>query len=120
MFLVKNNTFRNMYTMIYSLMFYYFGNTEYFILLLPMIMITYCFGLLMNKPNNRAYYIIYLMIVVFTLSFFKYGNYSIDGMLSFLRDYKIERILIPLVVSFYNFTSISYVNSVEITRLRLK
>lgn len=110
MFLVKNNTFRNMYTMVYSLMFYYFGNIDYFILLLLMIMITYCFGLLMNKPNNRVYYIIYLVIVVFTLSFFKYGNYFINGMLSFLRDYKIEKIIMPLGVSFYTFTSISYVS----------
>lgn len=120
MFLVKNNTFRNMYTMVYSLMFYYFGDIDYFILLLLMIMITYCFGLLMNKPNNRVYYIIYLVIVVFTLSFFKYGNYFINGMLSFLRDYKIEKIIMPLGVSFYTFTSISYVNGVEKYRTETK
>lgn len=110
MFLVKNNTFRNIYTLVYSLMFYYFCNTEYFVLLLIMIMITYCFGLLMNKPNNILYYFIYLIIVVLTLSFFKYGNYFIDGMLSFLKDYKIEKIIMPLGISFYTFTSISYVS----------
>lgn len=110
MYVVRNNSFRNTLTLLYSLVFYFFGSIEFFPLLLLIIIITYSFGLLMNSNHKKAFYFLYLFIVISVLSFFKYGNYLIDSYLSFLRDFQIEKLIMPLGISFYTFTSISYVS----------
>ena len=110
MFLVKNNVFRNIFTLIYSLLFYYFGDFKYFLLLIFIILFTYIYGIFIKKYNNKLNYAVYLILMIGFLSFFKYGNYFINDILSFLKDFNIEKLIMPLGVSFYTFTSISYVS----------
>ena len=110
MYIIKNNNHRNMIVLLFSLIFYFYNDSEHFLLLLGMIVLTYYFGKLVNQHNGKVYYFIYLVLVVSLLSIFKYGNYFVDTLDNLLLHFNIRKLIMPLGISFYTFTSISYVS----------
>lgn len=94
LFLIKNNKYRSIIILVFSLTFYLLNSKAYILLLFGEIFITYLFGKRVAK--NRTTYFSYLVIVIGILCFFKYKN----------------GIIFPLGLSFYTFTSISYVSDV--------
>lgn len=100
MLLIKNNRARNIMLIIFSLLFYLINDSKYFILLLTIIILCYIFGRIVN--GRKYLYVLYLVIVIALLSFFKFGSYVFNSI-------KEMNILMPLGISYFLFESISYV-----------
>ena len=106
MYFVKNNTFRNIVIGFFSIVLYLLSDFKYFLLLILVILFTYFIGLKVKK--NKSTYVAYLIVIVFLLCIFKYGNYFTDA----LKTLNIEKIIMPVGISFYIFTSIAYIGDV--------
>lgn len=107
MFFIHDNKTRNFLILISSLLFYALGNIKNIGLIITVSILSYIVG--KNVKNNKNLLIGYLIVILSFLSFFKYGNYFIDSINSFIKYKTIETIIMPLGISFYVFTSISYV-----------
>ena len=106
MYFIKNNLARNIIITIFSLLLYALSDLKYLLLILLISLLTYFVGLKVNK-NKKLYYL-YLIIVILILSIFKYGNYFVSA----LQTLNIEKIIMPVGISFYIFTSIAYVSDI--------
>lgn len=98
MFVIKNNKHRNILILIFSLLFYLINDGLCLLLILFEIIITYLFGL----NRKKFFYYLYLLVIVGILCFFKYT----------------DNIHFPLGISFYTFTSISYVSDVHNNKIK--
>lgn len=103
---------RNLVLFISSMLFYFFGEPKYIILMLISIFSTYIHGILMDKDrkHKKLYMISSILISVSFLIFFKYIDFIIEninmitkGNISFLR------LALPIGISFYTFQMISYI-----------
>ena len=109
-YLLKNSTFRNPYLLIASLLFYALADLAHFPVLLLLIVISYAFGRIINR--KKGLYALYLLLVIAALSFFKYGNYCGESLRQYLTTLSFTKIAMPLGISFYTFSSISYISDV--------
>ena len=110
MYFIKNNNIRNISLLIFSMLFYIFGDFKHIIILLTIMLITYISALFVKK--NSKIYFLYLLLVLGTLSYFKYGNYLLDAFQRYIANPDFTTIIMPLGISFYTFTSISYVSDI--------
>lgn len=97
---------RNLTLLIFSLIFYGWGEPVYLFLMLATIAADYFFGLLIEKNRKRAK--LWLTSAVISnlaiLAFFKYLSPTLDFFgISFIR------LALPVGISFYTFQSLSYV-----------
>lgn len=99
MYFIKNNNIRNNLILIFSLLFYICNDIDYFLLLLFIVAFTYLLALKVN--HNKVLYGIYLLIIILNLVIFKYSHI-----------FNLENLIMPVGISFYTFTSISYVSDV--------
>ncbi len=109
-YIIKNNNIRNLIVLSFSLVFYIFGDYKHFIILILEIVLAYIFAKLCEKKKN--YYFLYLLLTVAILSYYKYGNYLLISLNSFIKEPNLDKIIMPLGISFYTFTSISYVSDI--------
>lgn len=105
MYFIKNNKIRNVLILSFSCLFYLLNDFKYFFLLLLVILFTYFVA--KKVKSNKGLYVLYLLILVLILAFFKYFNSAAS-----LIGIDIEKILMPVGISFYIFTSIAYVSDV--------
>ena len=114
-FAVNNRVWRNTVLLIFSLVFYSWGEPKYIILLAASILIAYLSGLLIyHNRNNRKYAKLFLVlsITIFTgfLFSFKYLNFFTDSIDSlFNSSIRLNTILLPIGISFYTFQILSYI-----------
>lgn len=99
MYFARNNNIRNFLILVFSVAFYALNDLDYLWLLLSIILFTYLVS--KNIKDNKALYIIYLIILVLILAIFKYGH-----------NFNINNLVMPVGISFYIFTSISYISDV--------
>lgn len=107
---------QNFILMLFSLLFYYWGEKNYIVVMLGCILINYISGLLIHFSVNQLAKKIYLMMAIVVsiglLGYFKYCNFIMDNINYFL-DSKIDEgftnIILPLGISFYTFHALSYV-----------
>ncbi len=112
MYFIKNNAARNLIITLFSLTLYALNDLKYLFLMLLICLFTYLTGLKVNK-NKKIYYS-YLIIIVLILSVFKYGNYFTNA----LQTLNIDKIIMPVGISFYIFTSIAYVSDVHYGKIK--
>lgn len=104
---------KNTILLIASLVFYFYGEPKYIILMILSIIITYIFGILIEKNRNttkaKIYLIVSISISVGLLIYFKYTNFIIKNIQMWIAN-KIEfiHIILPIGISFYTFQMISY------------
>ena len=104
---------KNTILLIASLLFYFYGEPKYIVLMILSIIMTYIFGILIEKNKNtqkaKMYLIISICISVGLLIYFKYTNFIIKNIQIWLTN-KIEfiHIILPIGISFYTFQMISY------------
>ena len=103
---------KNIVLLISSLVFYFYGEPKYTILMLFSIASTYVFGLLIDKYKKHAKLFLTLSIFVSIglLVYFKYINFIIQNINLWLSN-KIDFIyvVLPIGISFYTFQMISYI-----------
>ena len=120
------NKLKNIVLLISSLAFYAYGEPRYVFLMIFSILITYIFGLLIDKYKNTKYSKLILLtsicINLGLLVYFKYIDFIIQNINLWLST-KIDliNVLLPIGISFYTFQTISYLidvykNKVEVQK----
>ena len=121
-FMCKNIKQKNLLLLISSLIFYAWGEPIYIILMIASICITYYFGLLIDKKENKKIYLILsIVILISLLLFFKYGNFLIDN-INYIFKLNIKNINLPLPIgiSFYTFQAISYLADLYCNKIKVQ
>lgn len=103
--------FKNIVLLISSLLFYFYGEPKYVLLMIISILTTYIFGILINKykKQSKLFLILSISTSVGFLVYFKYANFLIENVNLWL-SHKIDFIYValPIGISFYTFQMISY------------
>ena len=116
-YVTNKRNIRNIVLLVFSLIFYTWGEPKYIFLMIITIIIVYLFGLLINKYNEEEKYqkkkislLICILIVIGGLIFFKYSNFFIRNVnILFKADIKILNVIMPIGISFYTFQILSYI-----------
>lgn len=111
-------TIINLFLLISSLFFYFWGEPKHIIIMICATVINYLFGILIYKFNKkRIILLIGVIINLGILGYFKYFNFLMDliglDLINFFltEEHKIKSIMsiaLPLGISFYIFQGISY------------
>ena len=103
---------KNIILLIFSLIFYAWGEPIYIILMIITSFINYLAGRLMEKhPKQRKLWMILsISISLGLLGVYKYGNFIIDN-INHLLSLSIPSLdlALPIGISFYTFQAISYI-----------
>lgn len=96
-----------------SLFFYGWWNPNYLLLLLFSMLFNYGFGVILSNKYNlfiRKYILLIgIALNLSLLGYFKYANFFIEQLNFTLgTSYNLEKIILPLAISFFTFQQISY------------
>ena len=108
---------RNPVLLLWSLVFYGWGEPVYLFLMIGTIVMNYIFGFWIFKcqgtgKNAKMPLILGVAANLLLLGFFKYAGFVMNGLqsiLPFLKNVKVPEISLPIGISFYIFQSMSYV-----------
>lgn len=114
---------RNLILLLASLFFYAWGEVFYLFILVFSILINYIFGFLICRYSNRLSLFLAIASNLLLLGIFKYTNFVIDNINTFLVLIGLEPIMVapvhlPLGISFFTFQAISYL--VDLSRGKVK
>ncbi|GDX36391.1 alginate O-acetyltransferase [Alphaproteobacteria bacterium] len=110
----KSLNIKNYILLIFSLIFYSFGEINYLWLLTLSVIANYFWGIFLEKKlhhNSQKKLVIFLAITfnIGLLAFFKYSNFLIKNFNNiFNLNIDLEPIVFPLGISFFTFHAISY------------
>lgn len=107
---------RNIVLLVFSLVFYGWGEPVYVFLMVFTISIDYVFGLLIEKnldkkPKVRRYLVAAVVSNLLILGFFKYAGFIVSNLrlIPGLGGLEVPDISLPIGISFYTFQALSYV-----------
>ncbi|MEL6886541.1 MAG: MBOAT family O-acyltransferase [Pseudomonadota bacterium] len=104
-----------------SLVFYAVWNPPYVLLLIASVLGNYLFGLWIDHARDRGPGRILALGVVANLAvlgWFKYANFFVENINAFGGSYHLERIILPLAISFYTFQQIAFLADVARNQVR--
>lgn len=116
-FLVKKRAIRNIVLLIFSLLFYAWGEPVYVFLMIFSIMVDYTCGYYVSKNINienkkvaKRFVIISVVTNLFILGFFKYTDFFISNLnaIPIFSHLKPLGLALPVGISFYTFQTMSY------------
>ncbi len=103
---------KNIWLLLSSLFFYFYGEPKYLILMIAVITVSYIFGLLTEKASGTLRKITLAAAVCLELAallYFKYTDFFISAINSiFSAEIDLIGIALPIGISFFTFQSISY------------
>ena len=108
-FLVPSK-FKNVVLLIFSLLFYIYGEPKYIWILILSCLVNYVFGLLVEKRKKKVYLVLDIVFNISLLCYFKYTNFflqNINGL--FNTNISLFNIVMPIGISFFTFQTMSYV-----------
>lgn len=113
-FLSKNIHWKNGVLILFSLIFYAWGEPFWIILLLGNVIVNYFCGILIarfrNTPYSKIGVIISLVVSLGALAVFKYTDFIAENLSAILPfDIPAPHIGLPIGISFYTFQIISYI-----------
>lgn len=122
-FLAKNLKIKNIILIIFSLVFYAWGEPVCVALLIFSSFIGYIFAVQIDKSETerqkRKYLIISLVINLGLLGVFKYAGFFVSNLNYILPvDLPVPNISLPIGISFYTFQIVSYVADVYCNRVK--
>lgn len=94
-----------------SLFFYGYWNIHYLPLIVGSVLVNYALGQAQLRFPDAKGRLMTLAIVLnlLVLGYFKYANFFLDNMNSWVgTDYRLEKIILPLGISFFTFQQLSY------------
>lgn len=133
-FLIKNE-YRNVFLLIMSSIFYYWGEQNLILLMYSVILVNYAEGRIIDYLDNqyigantelyrKISVIVCTIICVGTLWYYKYWNFSIDAFNHLMGvlgiEYavtQVDKIILPLGISFYTFHVLSYTYDVYMKKM---
>jgi len=114
LYFFADNKYKNLILVLASLLFYAWGQTSAFYLLILLILINYLFGFLITKKYKNKKYSKYLLILgiiinLLPLIYFKYSNFIILNINRLLHtNLNLLKLTLPIGISFFIFSNISY------------
>ncbi|MBQ8569154.1 MAG: MBOAT family protein [Oscillospiraceae bacterium] len=122
-YICKNRTYRNGILIIFSLLFYSFGEPVWVVLLIFSAIVDYLNGLFIEKYRGKKIavlgVIMSLVINLGLLGVFKYSGFIISNINSlFGLSFDVPQLALPIGISFYTFQTISY--TVDVYRDKAK
>lgn len=118
-YFLAGSKWRNTILLCASLLFYYWGENIYVLVMLFSIVANYGFGLLIDRAQRqgkkgRAPLIFAVTVNLGMLGFFKYTNFLIDNLnlllpALHLQPLEVTRIHLPIGISFFTFQALSYI-----------
>lgn len=106
---VRGRAFRNAILLLSSLGFYAWGEPVFVFLMIFSILITWLFGLGLQKWNSRALLIVGIIYHIVVLFAFKYLTFTVKEVgLMLHRDFSFIDITLPIGISFFTFQLMSY------------
>lgn len=115
---------KNTTLLVCSLVFYCWGEMRFFPVMLFVIMVNYICGILISKFNNndrlrKLFLILSIVGSLAMLVYYKYANFFIDNANSLFGSQfaLLEKVILPLGISFYTFQSMSY--SIDVYRRKV-
>lgn len=119
-FLISKKNYKYFIIFISSSIFYGSWSFKFLFLIYFSIIFNYFIGIQIEKiKNKKIYFYLGVSINIFLLFYFKYLNFFLDNIISFLEilnlDIKVTtlKIILPLAISFYTFENISYLADVR-------
>ena len=114
---IPNRTYKNIILLIFSLLFYSWGEPRYIVLMLSASLIAYVGGILIERYDStgkfklkKAVFITSVVLLVSNLFVFKYLNFTVNNLNSlFNTSINVGNIVLPIGISFYTFQILSYV-----------
>ena len=110
--IIPTITAKNILLLIFSLLFYTYGEPKAIVLMIISIIINYVFGLAMKETNRyrKIFLVVSITANLFILGIFKYAGFGAEMLdrLPFL-SMSIPDIALPIGISFYTFQAMSYV-----------
>lgn len=106
---------RNGILLLFSLVFYAWGEPVYILIMLFSILANYLFGLGISKTENRpgakkALLVISVIVNLTMLGVFKYSDFAVSNVNSiFQTEISLPGITLPIGISFFTFQAMSYV-----------
>jgi len=105
--------FKNAVLLLFSLIFYAWGEPKYVALMIFTILLFYCCGLAIErcvrKEWKRTWLIVSIVLSVALLGIFKYADFAIGSVNSLLgTSIPLLRLALPIGISFYTFQCLSY------------
>lgn len=108
-YFVVPKKFRNIILLMFSVLFYFYGEPKYILLMLIEVLISYVVGLLIDKYKSKNILIIGIFIHVLLFGIFKYFNFVIINVNNlFNSNLNLLNVVLPIGISFYTFQIISY------------
>ena len=108
-YFVVPKKFRNIILLMFSVLFYFYGEPKYILLMLVEVLISYVVGLLIDKYKSKNILIIGIFIHVLLFGIFKYFNFVIINVNNlFHSNLNLLNVVLPIGISFYTFQIISY------------
>ena len=112
LYLIIPSKLKNLVLLIFSLLFYFYGEPKYIIVLLFSCFINYIAGILIEKFKSKSKLILFLCILynVIQLLYFKYTDFFITNINNIVNtNIGLLRIVMPIGISFFTFQTLSYV-----------
>ena len=109
-YFIVPSRFRNLVLLIFSLIFYFYGEPKYIWVLILSCLINYIFGLIMQKHRKKIYLIMAITFNLLLLCYFKYINFFITNINNlFGSSLSLINVVMPIGISFFTFQTMSYV-----------
>ena len=101
--------YKNSVLLLSSLIFYFYGEPKYILLMIFEVLLAYFSMLIVSKSNNKLLYILTIIIHILLLCIFKYLNFFTSNINSIFNiNLPLSNIILPIGISFYTFQIISY------------
>lgn len=111
--------YKNIVLLIFSFIFYFYGEPKYILLMLIEVLFSYFMTLSLEKNKSKSLLGIIVSFHIFLLCVFKYFNFIITNINSiFDGNISLLNIVLPIGISFYTFQIISY--EVDVYRGKVK
>ena len=108
-YFIMPKKFKNIILFLASMIFYFYGEPKYILLMILEILIAYIGGILIKKYKNKKMFFGIIMIHIIFLCFFKYTDFIIGNINNiFNANFKLLNLALPIGISFYTFQIISY------------
>ena len=122
LYFIAKDKYRNIILLIFSIIFYSWGEPKYVVLMLLSILTNYIYGLLIDKYNSKKKIILICAIItnLGLLGYFKYFNFfalNVNRLFNF-EAIPVQDIALPIGISFYTFQIISYL--IDLYRQEIK
>ena len=113
-YFIVPSKFKNLILLIFSLIFYFYGEGSYIWVLLLSIIVNYIGGLLIGKNDDKKIKkLILILTIIFDvglLFYFKYVDFFISNINNLLgSNFGLMRVVMPIGISFFTFQTMSYV-----------